>query len=316
MSSKIIYDLKELEKPLTDPVLTIGNFDGVHKGHLILFDKVKERARAINGQSAVMTFEPHPIKVMKPGNGPLLITPIRQKLRLISKADMDVIFCLPFSREFAAISAQDFVRDILVGKIGIREIVVGYDYTFGRGRQGDIGLLRDMGDELGFRVHVVEQIHLNHSLVSSTSIRQFVKEGNLSEAKRLLGRDYQISGIVTTGAGRGGKVLGVPTANLKPVDELIPKRGTYVVTVDMDDKSYQGVCNIGHNPTFGHNNLSIETHLFDFSSNIVGKNISVNFIQRLRKEKNFGSVHELTDQIAKDIRRAREIFGLHEQESE
>jgi riboflavin kinase/FMN adenylyltransferase len=196
---QIIDDLNAIEKPLKNPVLTIGNFDGVHRGHLALFEKVKERARAIGGQSAVMTFEPHPIRVMKPGNGPLLITPTRQKLELIGKAGIDVLFCIPFTREFAAVSAEDFVKDILVGRIGIKEIVVGYDYAFGRNREGNIPLLREMGEKLGFLVHLVGPIHIDQTPVSSTSIRRLVQEGKLSEAKTLLGRDYQVEGTVVKG---------------------------------------------------------------------------------------------------------------------
>ncbi|MBN1850965.1 MAG: bifunctional riboflavin kinase/FAD synthetase [Deltaproteobacteria bacterium] len=312
MATRIIHDFKELINPLTNPVLTIGNFDGVHKGHLVLFDKVKKRAQAINGQSAVMTFEPHPVKVIKPGNGPLLITPTRQKLSLISDSGIDVIFCIPFTHQFATISAQDFVMDILVKTIGIKEIVVGHDYTFGNKRQGNLDLLKKMGNESGFKVHIVEPVYIDKTLVSSTSIRRLVAEGDLSEAKRLLGRDYQITGTVVKGKDRGGKVLGIPTANIKAVDELIPRKGTYVVSVELDDRYYVGVCNIGHNPTFGENALSIETHVLDFSGDILGKTITVIFIQRLRDEKRFANVQELKEQISLDIEKARELFNLHE----
>ena len=305
---RIVYNLNELTEPLNNPVLTIGNFDGVHKGHLALFDKVIERAKAINGQSVVMTFDPHPIKVMSPGNGPPLITPIEQKLELISNAGIDVIICLAFTREFASISAEDFVRDILMDNLGVREIVVGYDYTFGNMRQGDVSLLREMGDKLGFRVHVTGPIHLDDAVVSSTSIRKFVQQGNLVDAKRFLGRDYEICGTVGKGKGRGGKLLGFPTANLQPVDELIPMRGVYAVTVRVDDRHYCGVTNIGYNPTFGDDALSVETHLLDFSENIVGKMIKVKFIQRLRDEKTFSNVKELSDQIAQDVEQARKLI--------
>ncbi|MFC1867629.1 bifunctional riboflavin kinase/FAD synthetase [Thermodesulfobacteriota bacterium] len=307
----VINDLNQIKKPLKNPVLSIGNFDGVHKGHLILFDKVKEIASSINGQSVVMTFEPHPIKVVKPGNGPSLITPTDQKLKLISDAGIDVIICIPFTMQFASISAEDFVRDILVELIGVSEIVVGYDYTFGNSRRGDIDLLRNMGKESGFKVHVIEPIQLNHTLVSSTSIRKFIREGNLTEAKRLLGRDYQISGVVGKGAGRGGKIVGFPTANLTPVDELIPKKGVYAVTAEVDDRSYYGLCNIGTNPTFGGNTLSIETHLLDFHEDTLGKKFTIKFIHRLREEILFNSLGELTEQITKDIEQTRELFGLH-----
>ena len=304
----IVYDLNELIGPLRNPVLTIGNFDGVHKGHLALFDKVMERAKAINGQSVVMTFDPHPIKVMNPGNGPPLITPIEQKLELISKAGIDVIICLAFTPEFASMSAEDFVQDILMDRLGVREIVVGYDYTFGHMRQGDVSLLREMGDRLGFRVHLTGPIHLDDAVVSSTSIRELVQQGNLVDAKKFLGRDYQICGTVVKGKGRGGRLLGFPTANLKPVDELIPRRGVYAVTVRVDDKNYCGVANIGYNPTFGDDALSVETHLLDFSENIVGRMIKVKFIQRLRDEKTFGDVKELSDRITQDIEQARKLM--------
>jgi len=304
----IIYDLKELAGPLRNPVLTIGNFDGVHRGHLVLFDKVKERARIIGGQSAVMTFDPHPIKVMRPGNGPPLITLTGQKLDLISNAGIDVIFCLPFTREFAATPAEVFVKEILLEKIGIREILVGYDYTFGYNRLGNISLLREMGDKLGFKVHVVEPIYLDDTLVSSTSIRKLVHEGELSKAKKLLGRDYQISGTVIRGKNRGGRLLGFPTANLKLFDELMPKGGVYAVTVEMDGHTYYGASNIGYNPTFGDNALSVETHLLDFSGDMLDKEIKINFIERLRDERIFGNVQELSEQIARDIQCARESF--------
>jgi riboflavin kinase/FMN adenylyltransferase len=304
----IINDLENLEKPLINPVLTIGNFDGVHKGHIILFDKVKERAKALHGQSVVMTFEPHPIRVMKPGNGPPLITPMKEKLDLILETEMDFIFCLPFTREFAAISAQDFVKDILIKKIGIKEIVVGYDYTFGHNRLGDLSLLREMGGQFGFGVHIIEPIYINRRLVSSTSIRKLVREGDLIDAGALLGRHYQICGTVIKGDNRGGRLLGFPTANLKVVDELIPRMGVYAVTVNVDDNTYNGVTNIGTNPTFGEHALSVETHLLDFSGDLLGKTIRVNFIQRLRNEKSFNSIKELSDQITEDIRVARELF--------
>jgi len=305
---KLIRDLGQLEKPLMNPVLTIGNFDGVHRGHLALFDRVKARARLIQGQSAVMTFEPHPIKVMKPGNGPPLITMIDQKLELISAAGIDVIFCLPFTKQFAAISAQSFVRSILLEKIGMKELVVGYDYAFGHQREGDIKLLKAMGRTLGFAVHEVKPIHIKNKLVSSTSIRKLIQEGNLGEAKALLGRDYQISGTVVRGKSRGGKLLGFPTANLELIDELTPKSGVYAVTVLMNGKTYKGVTNIGFNPTFVNGVLSVETHILDFSEDVLGKSIKINFTQRLREEKKYASIHELADQIGLDIAQARKIF--------
>ncbi|MBN2062153.1 MAG: bifunctional riboflavin kinase/FAD synthetase [Deltaproteobacteria bacterium] len=310
----IIYNLNELNKPLKNAVLTIGNFDGVHKGHLVLFDLVKKRAKAIHGKSAVMTFEPHPIKVIKPESGPPLITPTERKLKLISNAGLDIIFCLPFTREFAAISAQDFVKGILVDEVNVKELIVGYDYTFGNERKGGIDLLKQMGKELGFIVHVVEPVYFNNTLVSSTSVRNFILEGNLKEAKKLLGRNYQITGTVTKGAGRGGKIVGFSTANIEPVNELIPRKGVYAVYVDVDGINYYGVCNIGYNPTFGNDKFSIETHILDFDRDITGETIYINFIHHIRDERKFNSVDELSAQIADDIGKAKKLLGLYEQD--
>lgn len=308
----VIYQLEDMERPLRNPVLTIGNFDGVHLGHLALFEKVKERARAIRGQSAVMTFEPHPVRIMRPGNGPSLITPTEQKLSLIARSGIEVIFCIPFTREFSAVTARSFVEEILVKKIGIKEIVVGYDYTFGHDRKGDNALLQEMGESLGFQVHMVGPVHIDKTLVSSTSIRKLVQEGRLSEAKTLLGRNYQVWGTVIKGLDRGEKILGIPTANLDMVDELCPKAGVYAVRVGLDDKTYDGVTNIGFNPTFGNAALSLETHILDFSGDILGKNVKIHFLHRLRDERHFEGIRELSEQIRKDIQEARALFKIRE----
>jgi riboflavin kinase/FMN adenylyltransferase len=304
----MIYDLEQHKKPLKKPVLTIGNFDGVHKGHLVLFDLVKERAKSIGGLSVVMTFEPHPFKTMKPGKAPQLITPTEQKLKLIEDAGIDIIFRIAFTKQFARVSARDFVQDILVDKIGIREVVVGYDYAFGHRREGNIELLQEMGNRLGFMVHIVQPVSVDHKLVSSTSIRHLVQEGDLSEAKRLLGRDYQVCGTVVKGKDRGARLLGFPTANLELIDELTPKMGVYAVNVLIDDQTYDGVTNMGYNPTFGRGPFSVETHIIDFSGDLLGKTIRINFIERLRDEKTFDSPKDLADQIDRDIHRAKETF--------
>ncbi len=308
MRTRIFHDLEELQSPLQNPVLTIGNFDGVHRGHLALFERVKIRARAIEGVSAVITFQPHPLKIMKPEKAPLLITPTQQKLALIAQSGIHFIFCLRFDDAFAAISAEKFVQEILVQKIGVKELVVGYDYTFGHNRTGNIDLLRRMGKDLGFKVHVVQPVLMGKRVVSSTSIRELVRAGELAEAKKLLGRDYQICGTVVKGKNRGGRLLGFPTANLELVDELTPKEGVYAVTVLINDHLYKGVTNIGHNPTFGQGPLSIETHILDFSGDLLGQTIRVNFIHRLRAEKTYKSIEELARQINLDIKDAKDLF--------
>jgi riboflavin kinase/FMN adenylyltransferase len=305
---QVIFNLNEIKKPFVNPVLTIGNFDGVHKGHLALFDKVKERAGAVGGQSVVMTFEPHPLKIMRQADGPQLITHTGQKLELIEKAGIDIIVCVSFDRAFAAIPAREFVSNILVEKIGIKEIVVGYDYTFGHNREGDINLLREMGTDLGFVVHLVGPVQVDHTLVSSTSIRRLVQEGRVAEAKVLLGRDFEVQGTVVKGQNRGGRLLGFPTANLNPHGELLPKRGVYAVKLLIDDALHNGVTNVGYNPTFGDTGLTVETHVLDYSGDLLGRTIKVLFVKRLRDEKAFKTFEELSDQIAQDIAQAKEVF--------
>ncbi|HIC85769.1 MAG TPA: bifunctional riboflavin kinase/FAD synthetase [Desulfobacterales bacterium] len=310
----IFRNLEEIDQPLKNPVLTIGNFDGVHKGHIALFDKVKERASALGGQSVVMTFDPHPMKVMNPQGGPPLITPTEQKLRLIEEAGVNIIFCLTFTKEFAKIKAHEFVKELLVGKIGVKEVVVGYDYTFGHHREGNIELLKNLGEKHGFLVHVIGPVEVEGRLVSSTSIRNLVREGKLEEAEPLLGRHYEVCGTVVKGKNRGGRLLGFPTANLELVDELVPKEGVYAVEVVVNGNSYLGVTNIGHNPTFGNGALSVETHLLDFSGDLVGKTIRIKFVRRLRDEKRFERIEALAAQIAKDIEQARLILGISREE--
>ncbi len=305
----IITDLSELKSPIQNPVLTIGNFDGVHKGHLALFERVKQIAKEINGSSVVMTFDPHPIKVLSNGNGPPVITPTPQKLRLIKEAGIDIILCLPFTKEFANIPAKDFVEKILVEKIGVKYVVVGYDYSFGKNRQGNIEFLKKMAQKYQFKVEVVEPVSINGIIVSSTKIRKLVQEGKLEEAKLLLGRNYQVTGTVISGKNRGARILGYPTANLKLIDELTPKVGVYAVKVHIDNEVYKGVANIGYNPTFGNGAFSVETHIIGFNRNILGKEIIVEFVKRLRDEKKFESPSELAEQIKKDIQEAQKVLN-------
>jgi riboflavin kinase/FMN adenylyltransferase len=214
--------------------------------------------------------------------------------------------------EFASQEAQDFVKEVLLGRIGVKELVVGYDYTFGHNRQGDTNLLQEMGEELGFRVHVVKPVYIENTLVSSTSIRRYVQEGNMPKAEMLLGRYYQISGTVIKGQNRGGRLLGFPTANLRVDDELIPRGGVYAVTVGINGRTHYGVSNIGYNPTFGNNALSVETHILDFNGDLVGRTIRINFIQRLRDEKKFAGIDELIAQIQLDVEGARAVLQSRE----
>ena len=304
----ISCNLNNLPKDIKNPVVTIGNFDGVHWAHQAIFKKIIERTTDLNGTSVVITFEPHPIKVMSPEKAKPLITLLEQKRELVINQGIDIFLLIEFTLEFAAISARGFVKDILVDKLGIKEIVVGYDYAFGHNREGNIKVLIEMGKKFNFNVHQVGPVYAGKTLVSSTSIRNLIMEGKVSEAKRLLGRNYQIRGEVISGRNRGGPLLGCPTANLKLVDELIPKEGVYVVTVDIGGKIYQGLTNIGYNPTFNDKALSVETHILDLTANILKQKIKINFLSRLRNEIAFAGTKELSQQISRDIKQAREFF--------
>jgi riboflavin kinase/FMN adenylyltransferase len=304
----MICTLDTLPERIENPVVTIGNFDGVHQGHQALFRKVIERAREINGTSAVITFDPHPVKVMSPRRLKPLITILEQKKELVTDQGIDLLLLIKFTPEFAVMSARDFVKNILVEKMGIKEIVVGYDYAFGHNREGNVKFLRKLGHQLDFTLHQVEPIHVGNYLVSSTSIRNLIIEGKVADANRLLGRNYQIRGEVVTGKKRGKALLGYATANLKLDDGLLPREGVYIVTVELQGNTFQGLTNIGYNPTFRDETLSIETHIFGLSDNILHEKIKVNFLSRLRDEITFTSAEELSQQIADDINRAREFF--------
>ena len=309
---KLVNHLGQISKPFKNAVITIGNFDGVHIGHQALFHEVIEKADRIGGTSIAMTFEPHPMRVLKQNNHPPLITLYEQKQELIERTGMDVLICVPFTAQFAALTAREFVEDLLVKKIGMKAIVVGEDYSFGKNREGNLELLNSYAAEMGFDVIVANWIKLAKNYpdrISSTRIRELVMDGQMDEAHKMLGRHYQIRGIVVTGRDRGGKVLGIPTANINLHDELCPKTGIYAVTVECRDNLYNGVANIGYSPTFDDHEFTVEVHILDFDENIYDKKIRVNFIQRIRDEQKFSNISELIDQIQKDIAAARDIFA-------
>jgi len=306
---EIFEGIENIQRSFKNPVLTIGNFDGVHRGHQALFRKSRERAEKLGGETVVITFHPHPLQVLAPGEGPFFITSHERKLELIALCGVDVAVVVPFSREFAQMSAGDFVKTLLVGRIGPKAIIVGEDYRFGYNREGDTEFLQRMGDKYGFTVETVSGVQMDGTVVSSTLIRQFIQEGDLREASRLLGRPYEIVGMVVPGHQRGGRLLGFPTANIRLSGQAPPKPGVYVVRVEVGQGTYGGAANVGFNPTFGGTELSVEVFLFDFDENIYEKLIRVHFIERLRDEKRFSGPDELALQIHKDVERARKILS-------
>ena len=303
----IIRDFSDIKEPLNNPVVTIGNFDGVHLGHREIFLKVKRGANQIGGVSVVITFSPHPLKVLPSGRELQLINTYTEKELLIEASGIDYLIVIPFTENFAAISAADFVSEILVRRIGIKRLIIGYDYAFGRNREGSLTLLRRLGGELGFEVEVLAPIGNGTNIYSSTNIRSMINNGDVKGVVSLLGRHFSLVGRVVHGHHRG-QGLGFPTANLETDKELRPKSGVYAVKVKIDAATYDGACNIGSNPTFGDEKSSIEVFIFDFSGDLYGRELELFFVERIREERKFSNIDDLRQSISQDVAHCREIL--------
>jgi riboflavin kinase/FMN adenylyltransferase len=312
---KIIRELQtKLDYP--EPVVTMGNFDGVHLGHQKIFRKVVEKAKEINGTPIAITFDPHPVRVLAPERGLKILTTFEDKANLISGEGIKVLICIGFSKEFAKTDPDEFIEDVLVNKLGVKWVIVGHNYAFGKGKKGTTALLRRMGRKYGFGVNVVRYAKVYDDIVSSSRVRSLLLRGRVCEASKMLGRAYHIEGTVIKGAGRGTPLLHTPTANITTPNELVPKEGVYAVRVSIEGKGsggrwqvYDGVANIGKNPTFGDVPMSYEVHIFDFNQNLLGEKIKIHFIDRIRDEKKFSGIGELEEQIKKDIKKARQILS-------
>jgi riboflavin kinase/FMN adenylyltransferase len=305
---KIFYDFDFSGYKLEKPVLTIGKFDGVHLGHLALINKVLESACAIKGTAVALTFEPHPKKILLPQKRLELITTPKQKKELLEKAGLDVLFVQKFSSTFSIRGPEEFVKEILVNKIGIKTLVLGTDFSFGRGAEGDHNLMSKFGEIYGFDIVLVAPVAFGKRLVSSTHIRDLVRSGKVKNTVDFLGRFYFIDGEVIRGEGRG-REMHVPTANILTDNELIPTQGVYATFLEFEKKKYNSVTNIGVRPTFGGSYLSIESNLIDTEIDLYGKNVRLHFVQRMRDEKKFDSVLLLRGQIQKDIDKAMKILS-------
>jgi riboflavin kinase/FMN adenylyltransferase len=306
---RIIRDLNELTAPLPNAVVTIGNFDGVHLGHREIFRRVVRKARALDGTATVFTFVPHPLRLLAPEHPLRLINTYAEKERLIEASCIDVLVSAPFTGEMAQMPARRFVEDVLVGRVGLRHLVVGYDYAFGRNREGDTRFLARMGRELGFAVEVLEPLKAGGKVYSSSRIRELVLAGDVAGVVGLLGRHFTLEGEVVHGAKRGNGI-GFPTANLRTEKELLPCSGVYAVKVKRgENEVFDGVANIGCNPTFGEKNLSVEVHLFGFRERIYGQTLRLYFVERLRDEMKFSGAADLAKAISADIERARRILA-------
>jgi riboflavin kinase/FMN adenylyltransferase len=290
------------------PVLTMGNFDGVHIGHQHIFRLVKERAQQIEGTSLVLTFDPHPQKILFPEREFYLITTMEEKMNIIHQIGIDVLLYVAFTRAFAAQDPKEFVREVLVKRLQVREVYVGYNSRFGQRQHGTPQALAQWGEEFGFRVTIVPPITRNGVLVSSTKIRQLLRQGAVEEAAQFLNRQYALDGTVVTGAQRGSSLLGYPTANLDVQHELLPKKGVYIGQVVWRAQVLPAVVSIGTNPTFHQEHTTVEVHILDFRGNLYGEQIQVRFVKRIRDERSFAHYQELVQQIARDIQIAKAYF--------
>ena len=282
-------------------VVTVGTFDGVHRGHWAVLEEISRRAAASGGRSVLVTFAPHPLEVVNPEAAPRLLTLDDEKREVLAQSAVNHVAFLPFTHALSLYSGVQFVRDLLEKRFTLGELVIGYDHGFGRGRSGDVDLLRKLGQEDGFVVDVVPAVMMDGRPVSSTLIRRAVAGGDLETARRGLGRWYSATGPVVHGAGRG-RLLGVPTVNVAPLSpkKLLPPDGVYAARVSFGGERHGAMLNLGPRPTFGDATRTLEAHLFDFSGDLVGRTVTVEFLRRLRDTVRFGSVDELKRQLERD----------------
>lgn len=297
---------------IKNPVITIGSFDGVHKGHLKVISRLKEIAKSNEGESVIFTFSPHPRQVLYPEENKVKLLNTRsEKMELLENAGIDNIIFYPFTKEFSGLSYTDFIKDVLIGQIGMKHLVVGYDHRLGNNREGSYDKLIALSQELDFDIVREDAFNMDDVNISSTKIRNALSIGDVCLANSFLGYEYFLTGEVVKGDCIGRKI-GFPTANIKLYDEdkLVPASGVYAVDIFLDDKEYQGMVNMGIRPTVSHaGKFTIEANIFNFSEDIYGKEIRVSFVERLRGERKFDSFDELKSQIVNDKVKAQKIFS-------
>jgi riboflavin kinase / FMN adenylyltransferase len=290
------------------PVLALGNFDGLHRGHMKIIDRVRRRAGERGGTPAAMTFDPHPPRVLRPDKAPPLLMTKAQKLEALGRAGMQGVAVVRFTHELSLWEPEPFVRTVLVEWLHVSEVWVGANFLFGHNRAGTFSVLRTLGARYGFRAEKIDPVRYKDFVVSSTRIRRLVAEGRVDEAAALLGHHYFVDGTVTRGAGRG-RGIGFPTANLCSENELVPPPGVYATLATIDGVVFPSVTNVGFRPTFGDvDRQTIETHIFDLDRDLYGERVRLSFVQRLRDERAFPDVDALVAQIQADCRSARRLF--------
>jgi len=303
----LLRHLRRVGRRFPVPVLTLGNFDGVHCGHQEILRRLVATARRMHGTAVALTFYPHPVAVLRPQQAPQLITDWRARVERIAAAGVDAIIVQRFTRAFSEVTAEDFVRRFVVDGLGARAVVVGYRVSFGHDRAGRADTLRSLGVKYGFAVEVVGPIEVNGMEVSSSAVRRAISGGDLERARALLGNAPSVAGRVVHGFHRG-KGLGFPTANLRLDGVVLPPDGVYAVQAVHRRVVYQGIANLGFNPTFQLAQRGLEVHLFDFAGDLYGQRVEIRFVQRLRGEEKFPSAAALAAQIARDLEHARRVL--------
>src|ERR1700733_9999535 len=309
--TQILHKLDDLPADFGPAIITVGNFDGVHRAHTHVIGQIVQRARQQGARSIAVAFEPHPVRILRPDSALKLLTPPPEKLRLLSDCGLDAILLLPFTRDLSLLTPRQFAERILKKKLRACEVHEGYNFHFGHKAAGDVNLLTELGREMGFVVTVYPEMKLRGESVSSTRIRQLLSEGQVSRARHLLGRPFAL--LSTAGRGRGyGSKYTVPTINLSRYEELVPGDGVYITRTRVGDETFDSATNVGNRPTFGTESFAIETHLLNFHPIELNPEteVEIHFLQRLRDEIKFPSVEILRDQISKDVRKARRYFHL------
>jgi riboflavin kinase/FMN adenylyltransferase len=304
---RILRDLPSFPPELRPSVAVLGAFDGIHLAHAKILDTAVERARALGVPAVACTFDPHPVVVLRPERAPAPIATLEENLAGIAQRGLDATLVIPFTREFSRMEAEAFVDEVLVRTLGAREVVVGFNHTFGSGARGTATLLRDLGRERGFVTHVLPPLQVNGLIVSSSAIREALRERDVELARALLGRPYSVSGTVQRGAGRG-RTLGFPTANLRPDRPLALAAGVYAARARWDGRSADAVVNIGYRPTFEEAQYWVEAYLFDFVGDLYDRALTLDFLFPIRAEMKFAGVEALKAQVHADMDEARRLL--------
>jgi riboflavin kinase/FMN adenylyltransferase len=308
---QIFHKLEEIPADFGPTIVSVGNFDGVHRAHQTVLRDIAERAKQQGAKSVAVTFDPHPSRILRPESGLKLLTPTREKLRWIRPTGVDAVLVLPFGRDLSLLTPREFAEEILKKKLKACEVHEGYNFRFGHKAAGDVNTLAEFGREMGFAVKIFDLMTLRGESVSSSQIRKLLNEGKVSRARHLLGRPFAI--LSTPGRGRGyGSKYTVPTINLSRYDELVPEDGVYIARTRVGEECFDSVTNVGNRPTFGADSFAIETHLLNFHPIELAAEteVEISFLQRVREEIKFPSVEALREQIAWDVKRARRYFHL------